>query len=72
MEEKITFQKKISGVIFEHDIPKKLIINLEQTPLSYISPGKYTFDVKGVKTVTIKSIYDKRQITATFTVSMYR
>ena len=28
LEEKLTFQKKISGVIFEHDIPKELIINL--------------------------------------------
>ena len=34
LEEKLTFQKKISGVIFEHDIPTELIINLDQTPLS--------------------------------------
>ena len=34
LEEELTFQKKISGVIFEHDIPKELIINLDQTPLS--------------------------------------
>ena len=70
LEEKLTFQKKISGVIFEHDIPKELIINLDQTPLSYVSPGKYTFDVKGVKTVPIKGIDDKRQITSTFAISM--
>ena len=30
LEEELTFQKKISGVIFEHDIPKELIINLDQ------------------------------------------
>ena len=30
LEEKLTFQKKISSVIFEHDIPKELIINLDQ------------------------------------------
>ena len=70
LEEKLTFQKKISGVIFEHDIPKELIINLDQTPLSYVSPGKCTFDVKGVKTVPIKGIDDKRQITSTFAISM--
>ena len=29
LEEKLTFQKKISGVIFEHYIPKELIINLD-------------------------------------------
>ena len=27
LEEELTFQKKISAVIFEHDIPKELIIN---------------------------------------------
>ena len=70
LEEKLTFQKKISDVIFEHDILKELIINLDQTPLSYVSPGKYTFDVKGVETVPIKGIDDKRQITATFAISM--
>ena len=59
LEEKLTFQKKISAVIFEHDIPEELIINLDQTPLSYLSPGKYTFDVKGGKTVPIKGIDDK-------------
>ena len=68
--EKLTFQKKISGAIFEHDIPKELIINLDQTPLSYVSPGKYTFDVKAVKTIPIKGINDKQQIPATFAISM--
>ena len=62
LEEKLTFQKKISGVIFEYDIPKELIINLDQTPLSYVSPGKYTFTIKGID--------DKRQITTTFAISM--
>ena len=71
LEEKLTFQKKISGVNFEHDIPKELIINLGQTPLSYVSPGKWTFDVKGVKTVPIKDIDDNRQITAAFAISMF-
>ena len=70
LEEKLTFQKNISRIVFEHDIPMELIVNLDQTPLSYVSPGKYTFDVKGVKTVPIKGIDDKRQITATFAVSM--
>ena len=70
LDEKLAFQKRISGVIFEHDIPKELIINLDQTPLSYVSPGKCTFDVKGAKTVPIKVIDDKRQITAIFAISM--
>ena len=70
LEEKLTFQKKISGAIFYHDIPKELIVNLDKITLPYVSPGKYTFDVKGVKTVPMKGINDKREISATFAISM--
>lgn len=68
-EEKFTFQRNISKAILENDIPKDLVLNLDQTPLSYVSPGKYTFSAKGSKTVPIKGLDDKRQITATFTVT---
>ena len=54
LEEKLTFRKKISGAIFYHDIPKELIVNLNQTPLSYVSPGKYIFDVKVLKPFLLK------------------
>ena len=70
LEETLTFQRRIASIIEEHDIPKELIPNQDQTPLSYVSPGKYTFNPKGAKTVPIKGIDDKRQITATFAVSM--
>ena len=70
LEEKLTFQKRIASIIEEHYIPKELILNLDQTPLSYVFPGKYTFNPKGAKTVPIKGIDVKRQITATFIVSM--
>ena len=42
-EEKFTFQRVISAAISEHDISTSLVINLDQTPLSYVSPGKCTF-----------------------------
>ena len=44
------------------------MLNLSQTPLSYVSPGKYKFDLKGSTTVRIKGVENKRQITTTFTV----
>ena len=69
-EEKFTFQRTISTGILEHNIPPPLVVNLDQTPLSYVSPGKYTFSFKGVKNVPIKGVDDKRQITATFAVSL--
>ena len=69
-EEKLTFQKNIATIVVEHDIPEDLILNLDQTPLSYLSPGKYTFNPKGAHNVPIKGVDDKRQITATFAVTL--
>ena len=69
-EEKLKFQRRIASIIEEHDIPKERILNLDQTPLSYVFPWKYTFNPKGAKTVSIKGIDDKRQIASTFSVSM--
>ena len=68
-EEKYTFQRNISVAITEHDVPPFLILNIDQTPLSYVTTGKYTFNFKGAKNVPIKGVDDKRQITATFAVS---
>ena len=68
-KEKLTFQRNISTIIEPNDIPKDLILNFDQTSLSYVSPGKYTFNPKGAKTVPIKGVDDKRQITATFSIS---
>ena len=68
-EEKFTFESAISKFVSDRDIPIELVLNLDQTPLSYVSPGKYTFDLKGSKTVPIKGVDNKRQISATFTVT---
>ena len=53
-QEKCTFQ--MSKV----DIPSELIINFDQPQLSYISPGKYTFNIKGAKSIPLKDNEDKR------------
>ena len=53
-----------------HDIPEDLVINLDPTPLSYVSPGKYTFHPRGEQNVPIKGVDNKRQITGTFAVSL--
>ena len=37
VEEIFSFQMAISKVVYEHDIPSELVINLDQTPLSYIN-----------------------------------
>ena len=48
-EEKLTFQKNISKVVYGRDIASELIINTDQTPLSYVSPEKCIFNSKGAK-----------------------
>ena len=68
-EEKFTFQRQISEIADRHNIPPEMILNLDQTPLAYVSPGKFTFAQAGSTTVPIKGVDDKCQITATFAVS---
>ena len=65
----LTFQMSISKIVYEHDIQSELTINRDQTPLSYISLGKYTLNIKGPKNVPVKVMDDKCQITATFAVT---
>ena len=67
-KEKFSYQREISRVVLEHDIPVDLVLNLDQTLLPYVSPGKYTFCLKRSTTVPIKGADEKRQVTATFTV----
>ena len=47
LEEKFLFQRAISKFVLEHDILLYLVINLDKTPLSFVSSGKYTIDLKG-------------------------
>ena len=42
------------------DIALELVLNLNQIPLSYVLPGKYTFDLKGSKTDPFKDVQDIR------------
>ena len=66
-KEKFSFQRNISAS--EHDIPSSLIINIDQTPQSYVNTGKYKFSFKGAKSIPVKGVDDKHQIQATFAVS---
>ena len=54
-EEKFTFQKAVAKAIQDNNIQPDLFINLDQTLLCYVSPGKYTFHFKGGKNVPVNS-----------------
>ena len=53
----------------DYDIPSELVPNVDHTPLSYVSPVKYTFSSKGSKNFPIKGLDDKRHIKVTFAVT---
>ena len=69
-EEEFAFQIVIlTTVFYNHDIHADPAIKLDHTPLSYVCPGKYTFNSNGAKNVPIKNVDGKRLITATFAIS---
>ena len=68
-EQKFTFQRAISTPISNLDVPNFFVLKINQTTLSYVSPGQYTFSFKGSKNISIKDGDDKRQITGIFPVS---
>ena len=50
-------------------IPKEMIINWDQTAVKYVPISDWTEEVKGAKRVHIAGTDDKRQLTATLTVT---
>ena len=60
-EKKFSFQRVIPKFVSEDNILLDLLLNLYQTLLSYVSPRKYTFDLKGSITIPLKSVDDKRK-----------
>ena len=68
-EEKFTFQRYIITQVKKHKIPEELILNCDQTPLSYVCTSNTTLEVRGSKSVPIVGKGKQKQMTGTFTVS---
>ena len=64
------FLSDIEHKVKLHSIPAELILNSDQTPSSYVSVGKLTMATRGTKSVPIKGLTDKRNITLTFTITL--
>ena len=66
-------RREFLGDIYEkmtlYSIPPELVLNADQTPSSYVSVGKVTMAAKGVKSVPVQGLTDKRNITLTFVVT---
>ena len=62
---RVSYLHDIETVRKKNNIPPQLILNADQTP-SYVSVGKSTMAKRGEKSVSIKMLSDKRNITLTF------
>ena len=60
----------ISSKVNEFSIVPDLIINIDQTPSSYVSVGRITMAKQGSQSVAIKGLGDKRNITLTFSITL--
>ena len=66
------FLLEIVTNVEEHNIPPKLVLNIDQTPLKYVLGGIETLAPGGETSVTIEGSSDKRSITGTFAISLHR
>ena len=69
-EAEFLYINNIVDLIETHNIPKSMVLNLDQTLLKYVPRGTATFTQKSSSTVPIKGVSDKRMITETFTISL--
>ena len=60
------FHQDIRSIVVMDKVPSELIINWDQTGLSYVPVLKWTIKKKWAKQVDIDGKDDKRQITAVF------
>ena len=68
-EVKLNYQRNIKQLHSWHDIPDELIVNFDQTPLSYISSPNHTLAEQGSSSVPLIGKGKKKQITGTFAVT---
>ena len=65
-----SWKRKIANAIFVYKIQKEMILTFDQTVLGFTALNKSTFTGKGVHSIPIANVDDKRQITATFCVNI--
>ena len=64
------YLRDVHDKVKKFNIPPQLVLNADPTPSSYISVGKSTMAARREKSVPIKGLTDKRNITLTFVVSL--
>ena len=68
-EEKLKFQRDIKTLQQQYDIPDKLILNYDHTPLWYVCAPNHTLHTRGEANIPLIGKGKKKQRTGTFTVT---
>ena len=68
-ENRYSILSSIVETVEQYSVPFELILNADQSPSSYFSVGKMTMAKRGEKSVPIRGLTDKRNITLTFAVT---
>lgn len=58
-----TFVNRIACISFLHNVPKELVVNMDQTGLNCVPSNNYTRVKKGQKHVKILGVENKKQLT---------
>lgn len=67
---RVSYLCDIETIRKKYNIPPELILNADQTTSSYVSVGKSTMAKRGDKSVSIKGLSDKCNITVTFVITL--
>jgi hypothetical protein len=63
------FQTDINRIVVQYKIPAELIVNHDQTPITYVSQSSRTLAEKGAKQVPIAQSTNRKQITGNLAVT---
>ena len=69
-EVKLLYLHNVVVLLEEHEIPRELVMNLDQTPLKYVPVSHHTMAEKGTKSVANAGSADERCITGTFVITL--
>ena len=69
-ESRLMYLQDISEKMEKFSIPPELVFNADQTPSNYVPVGTMTMSKRGEKSVPVKGLSDKRNITLTFVVTL--
>ena len=64
------YLRDVKEAVIKHSIPPQPVLNSDQTPSSYVSVGNKTMATQVSKSVPIRGLTDKRNITLNFVVSL--